>query len=109
LIYLKIIEPLEEGGLTQIEVQSFLCCCNNLNKDIGDLKMNRSISAPTPSPRDTNYNTSSSSYATFEIGHSSSIAISSLTRKLSRIDILRKDWMRFLMCCRMCIGLINSN
>lgn len=100
----KVCEPLEEMGLTTSEQQLFLVCCARVAKEIpAEGPRNMSISSnnymPDGSVRDgrDRADTSASRVST---GDGSSNR-DSIRKYATKGEKLRKDWVRFLTCCRL--------
>jgi len=81
----KVLEPLEDLGLSPTEIQTFLICCYYVVR-------------PLPG-----VNTSSSATPTSRSSLSVSESVSGSMRKVTadKGRRLGKDWLRFLLCCRM--------
>ena len=106
----KVCEPLEELGLTPAEQQLFLVCCARVGKEIpaeGPRSMSISSNNYLPDgsardPRDRS-DTAGSRLSVGDTGRFDGASRDSLRKYASKGEKLRKDWIRFLNCCRLVV------
>jgi Acidic fibroblast growth factor binding (FIBP) len=89
----KVVEPLEEASLTTAEIHTFLVCCAKVPKAFPE----NGRTLPSFVSR-----SESSSISEFT---ASSMAV---IKKISRTELLRIDWLRFLSFSRLCISQLTK-
>jgi hypothetical protein len=100
-ILTKIAEPLEEANLSIVEMNNFVTNCYYIVCDISEASR-PFIAAVTSMHRGTSADTSTNSGRT----HSDSIASTApygTNKFASKTDLLKKDWLRFITFCRLCL------
>lgn len=99
----KIVEPLEEHGLTAAEIHSFLICCNEMIQAYPEEVIRNYLASTRPSSNSISSNTSAGSANETSKSESQSTKSMDIASKRTKGTSLRKDWLRFLICCRLCI------